>query len=337
MKYLVSRLLLAGVVLCTACKGTFVRDFSPQANFDALWTILDTKYCYFDAKQIDWNGVKALYEPQLAQVRNEVELFDLLAEMLDTLQDGHVNLYSSFDVSRCRGWFENYPANFDDRLIYSDRYLGNDYRQAGGFQYTTIASGEIGYIRYASFSNSFSGMNYIDKFFASCKGIIIDVRNNGGGMITYSSALAACFFREKTLTGYIRHKTGMGHNDFSSPQPLYADPEDASVDWSDRRVVVLTNRRCYSATNEFVCQVKQADNVTVIGGMTGGGGGMPLSSELPCGWMVRFSAVPMFDAAMQHIEFGIAPDIEIALASDDISSGYDTLIEYAVNLLVKSE
>jgi C-terminal processing protease CtpA/Prc len=63
--------------------------------------------------------------------------------------------------------------------------------------------------------------------------------------------------------------------------------------------------------------MKQAPNVVVIGGITGGGGGMPLSQELPNGWMIRFSAVPMYDANMQHTEFGVMPDIEIHISPDD--------------------
>jgi len=56
---------------------------------------------------------------------------------------------------------------------------------------------------------------------AICDGIIIDVRNNGGGNLSNSSTLASRFTNEKVLTGYIRHKTGKGHSDFSYPEPIY--------------------------------------------------------------------------------------------------------------------
>jgi len=317
-----------------ACKEKYVRDFDPQKNFDALWEILDTKYCFFEEKNIDWQGVRNIYEKYLDTIPNyEVEMFDLFAQMLDTLQDGHVNLFAPFDISRCKGWFENYPENFNSDIIYSN-YL-KDYRIAAGFEYNAVANGKIGYIRYSSFENGISatGMQYIAAFFDKNKKLIIDLRNNGGGSLGYSSSFAACFFKEKTLTGYIRHKTGPGHNDFSEYQPIYTDPKEKIYDWSDFKVVILTNRRCYSATNEFVNRIKNAPNVTVIGGITGGGGGIPSSSELPCGWLVRFSSVQLMDKNKQQIEFGIEPNIYINLDSTDIANGKDTMIEYAIEML----
>ena len=74
-------------------------------------------------------------------------------------------------------------------------------------------------------------------------------------------------------------------------------------------------------------------NVTTLGDQTGGGSGMPFSSELPNGWAVRFSASPSFDKDMQHIEFGIQPDIVCALDSAHMLKGRDTLVETARKLL----
>ena len=50
--------------------------------------------------------------------------------------------------------------------------------------------------------------------------------------------------------------------------------------------------------------------------------------------MVRFSASPMLDGNMQHIEFGIDPNIKVDLDSADVAKGRDTLIERAVNYLI---
>ena len=292
----------------------------PYENFDALWEILDERYCYFSYKNIDWIGVYNDISPRVNNAKDVFQLFDLMAEMIDTLDDGHVNLYAPFDVSSCSGWFDSYPADFNSDFLY--KHFDADLRSAGGFTYTTLENGEIGYIRYSSFSNGFTAANlaYIDAYFHQLnkvKGIIIDVRNNGGGSLGYSERLASCFFKEKTTTGYMRHKTGKCHDCFSDLTPIVTDPADAPIDWSDKRVIVLSNRRCYSATNDFIVRMKQAPNVVVVGGITGGGGGMPLSQELPNGWMVRFSAVPMFDAEMKHTEFGVIPDIEVHISSDD--------------------
>ena len=308
---------------------------NPYDNFDALWEILDERYCYFSYKNIDWVGVYNHLSPRVNQVKDVFQLFDLMAEMIDTLDDGHVNLYAPFDISSCTGWFDSYPTDYNADFLYN--HFDSDLRSAGGFAYTTLEKGKIGYIRYSSFSNGFSAANfaYIDAYFHQLhkvKGIIIDVRHTGGGSLGYSERLASCFFKEKTTTGYMRHKTDKCHDCFSDPTPITTDPSTAPIDWSDKKVVVLSNRRCYSATNDFIVRMKQAPNVTVVGGITGGGGGMPLSQELPNGWMVRFSAVPMFDADMQHTEFGVMPDIETHIEADDSD---DSILLTAIEEIIK--
>ena len=109
-------------------------------------------------------------------------LFDLCAAMLDSLRDGHVNLYSAFDRSYNTAWYDTFPTNFSSGL--QALYL-HDYRIAGGLYYCMINDGKIGYIYYSSFSNSVSANNlyWIFSTFKDCKGLIIDVRNNGGGEI----------------------------------------------------------------------------------------------------------------------------------------------------------
>ena len=44
---------------------------------------------------------------------------------------------------------------------------------------------------------------------------------------------------------------------------------------------------------------------------------------------------PLYDGKMQHIEFGIEPDIKVMLNPNDVANGEDTLIEAAVDLICK--
>ena len=70
-------------------------------------------------------------------------------------------------------------------------------------------------------------------------------------------------------------------------------------------------------------------NVTIMGDKTGGGSGMPFTSELPNGWTVRFSASPHFNADMEQIEWGIEPDIKVNMDETDETKHIDTIIEKA--------
>ena len=87
-----------------------------NGNFEALWRIMDQHYCFFSEKGVDWNDVHRRYAPQVAGSLTEKQLFEVLGNMLGELRDGHVNLYSPFDVARNWSWHEHYPSNFSDSL-----------------------------------------------------------------------------------------------------------------------------------------------------------------------------------------------------------------------------
>ena len=330
-RYLLVYCLMLIVLVACKSKNEIPYSTDPVDNVDALWQIIDTKYCYLDVKHINWDSIRSEYLAKAALLKkdDEIGLFDLCSAMLDNLKDGHVNLFTPFDRSANTEWFDTYPANFDANL--QQLYL-RDSRMAGGLLYSKIDSDSIGYIYYSSFSNSFSGLNfyYVFTAFKDCRGIVLDVRNNGGGDLMNVYKLASPFFSENRLVGYWHHKTGPGHNDYSDLEPLYADTALIGSKWY-RPLVVLSNRRSYSAPNFFISMMRYADNCALVGGVSGGGGGMPLSYEMPCGWTVRFSSVRMYDKDKNDIEDGIKPHILVTQKSAD----KDDLIETAVALINK--
>lgn len=331
IKYLALIVLL--LFTLPSCEDTSMRfDNDPHGNFEALWTILDRNYCFFEYKEINWNEVYLEYSPRVTPNMGNDALFKLMGQMLAELKDGHVNLSASHDMTRYWQWYEDHPVNFDASI--QKHYLGGDPGIVSGMRYQ-ILEDNIGYLYYSSFSNDL-GPGSLDQVLhrmAHCHGLIIDVRSNGGGSLTNVERLASRFFNERTHIGYISHKNGPGHSEFSSLHPKYVESSDRVR--YQKPVVVLTNRGCYSATNEFVSIMKYAPNVTVIGDKTGGGSGLPFSSELPNGWSIRFSASPMFNAEKEHIEFGVAPDIFVDMLQSDREKNRDTLIELARVVLAK--
>lgn len=316
------------LALFTGCIREEEYDNSPRGNFEALWRIIDEQYCFLDYKQIGWDEVYHRYSGQIQDNMDDEALFEVLGNMLAELRDGHVNLYSAFNTARYWDWYLDYPRNFDEAIV--ENYLGRDYRIGGGAKYT-ILEDNIGYVYYGDFSAAIGDGNLDEmlSYLAICNGLIVDVRQNGGGNLTTAQKLASRFTDERVLTGYIMHKTGPGHSDFSDPEPVYTDPSDG-VRWQ-KNVVVLTNRHSYSATNDFVNSMRCFPRVTLMGDKTGGGSGLPFSSELPNGWGVRFSASPHLSAEMEQIEFGIDPDIKVDM--DETDREQDAIIEAARRLL----
>ena len=283
-------ILLTLLPLLNGCIREEEFDNTPQGNFEALWEIIDEQYCFLDYKQIDWDAIHDKYQPLITPGMSYDGLFEILGNMLAELKDGHVNLYSSSNMARYWDWYLDYPRNFNESII--EKYLGRDYRIAGGAKYT-ILEDNIGYIYYGD---------------SASNGLIIDVRNNGGGNLTNATRMAQRFTNEKVLTGYIQHKTGKGHSDFSDPTPIYVEPSN-SIRWQ-KKVIVLTNRHSYSATNDFVNSMRCFPNVTLVGDKTGGGSGQK-----------------------QHIEFGIDPDKKVDMSKEDENNDLDTIIEEARKIL----
>ena len=310
----------------TACVDEDVYEDSPSGNFEALWKIMDEHYCFFQEKGVDWDSVHAVYAPRFNAGMTDDQELEVLGNMLAELKDGHVNLFASFDYSRYWGFHEDYPKNYSDTL--ARHYLGTDYRISNGFKYR-IMDDNVGYLRVSSFEDTIGAGNLDDilLYLQPCLGIIIDLRDNGGGMLTAAEALAARFTDKEILVGYMRHKTGKGHNDFSDMEEQTLKPAKG-IRWH-KPVVVLTNRSVYSAANEFIKYMRHCPQVTIVGDRTGGGAGLPFSSELPNGWSIRFSACPMYDTDKQSTENGIEPDIKVGLRTDDFLRGRDTMIETA--------
>lgn len=319
----------------SACEQAFIEPDpadTPVENFDLLWTTVDEKYAFFEFKDIDWDEIYRRYRPRVNDNVSDEQLFAIMADMLFELRDGHVNLTSDFDVSRNWDWFQDYPANFNETIL-ERNYLGRDFRIVSPFITQEIR--DVGYIRYPSFLNIIDPdqLDRLISSYANAKGIIIDIRDNGGGALvnaeTIATRLAQRDGEEEITVGYIRYKEGPGHNNFTLAYPLVL-PEHPSF---DKPVVVLTNRSVYSAANAFASYMATLPNVTLVGDVTGGGGGAPYSGELMNGWTFRFSVNQLMDLDQVPIENGVVPDVRVDITSEDEAAGRDTILETALELL----
>lgn len=327
--------LISVLTLLTSCVTSDGFEATRRGNFEALWRVLDEHYCFFDYKAqqygLDWDEVYDRYSRQVKDSMSNDALFQVLSNMTYELRDGHCNLASASDVAYYTDWYEVYPMNFSDSLQH--KYLGHegDYRSTCGMKYRVMRD-NIGYVRCPSFDIDMGdgNLHYIFDYLGTCDALVIDVRSNSGGMLTSAQTLAGAFVNEETTVGYIRHKTGRGHSDFSAPYAMKVTPA-LGLRWQ-KPVVVLANRRTYSAANAFVMFMR-ALGATIIGDTTGGGSGMPFSSELPEGWSVRFSVCPMTDINGHNVEFGIDPDIHVDITSEDYQRSIDTILETALDVL----
>ena len=216
-------ILIASGIAVSCVDEERVSITDPVGNFDMLWKTIDQHYCFFREKDIDWDEVYRKYRPLVKDDTQYIKLYSICSAMLDELQDGHVNLISSFNTSYYRNWWSDYPQDFRLRTIQED-YLKFNYLQTSGISYAMLPD-TIGYMYYPSFSYDIGNLNldYILAILYQSKGLIIDIRDNGGGNLTNIKTLVSRLIDHRVSGGSIRHKIGPGHADFSDPYEIFYD------------------------------------------------------------------------------------------------------------------
>lgn len=323
--------IVAILPLLVSCEKAFfdkdLKSVNPKENFDYLWNECNEKYAYFEVKNIDWDQVKVKYEAKLYDGMSEDSLFNVLGGMLTELRDDHTNLVSNFNVS---SFGVNYLGqdNFDWRLI-EDNYLSQDYYVSGPFLHDFIANGEVGYVRFGSFTGTVGSTNldFILDRYKNTKGLILDLRENGGGAVTDVFSILSRFIDQETTVYYSRIKDGKARNAFSEAKPAKASPYNGTRYL--KKVMVLVDRGTYSAGSFTSISTKAIPNMVLVGDTTGGGLGLPNGGQLPNGWTYRFSITQTLSLDMNpEYENGVPPDIRALMDWSDLTK--DEVIETAL-------
>jgi C-terminal processing protease CtpA/Prc len=305
--------ILTTLTLLSSCrKILFEPDMAstdPYINFDYLWNEVDSKYAYFELKGVDWDKIKEIYRIKLYRGMSEDSLFNVMGGMLNELRDDHTNLVSPFNISRYNVYLKG-QDNFDYRVI-KDNYLKEGEYTTESFRHGFLPGGKIGYIRYGSFMNSVtdSDLDFILNRYRNTSGIILDLRENGGGSFSNITKILARLTPVKTLVMYNRTRNGKGRDEFGPYEPFYINPSN-KTNYTNMPIVVLTDRGSYSASTFFALATKAISGITLIGDKTGGGGGLPNGGQLPNGWIYRFSISQSYDLKkVNYSEEGVEPDI----------------------------
>ncbi len=323
------------IILFSSCEKMLfdeeMASTAPRENFKYLWNECNEKYSYFDLKGVDWNQVRADYSQKVYDGMSEDSLFNVLGAMLAELKDDHANLISNFRTSFFGIEYQS-PDNFDWRVIV-DNYISKNYIVSGPFSHNFIQNEEIGYVRLSSFRNEIDNENldYILNRYQDTKGLILDIRENGGGAIANVFAILSRFVESETLVYYSRIKSGAEHDNFSEISGAYVQAYNG-VRYS-KKVIVLTDRGTYSSGSLLALATKALPNVSLAGDTTGGGLGIPNGGQLPNGWTYRFSISQTLTLEQKpEYENGVPVDIPVLFDWRHLTK--DEILEAAINELL---
>lgn len=324
------------LILLQNCDDSILGDApgaTPLELFDQVWTDFDVTYSHFPLKNVDWDSVYAAYRPRINNRMTDGKLFDQIGSMLNTLEDGHVNLFGMDRGTAYTGWYTAFPANYYPEII--ERHYLASHSETPVFTYGTLRTGNYAYIHIKTFGGFRADFEIFGDILSQLNdrdALVIDVRNNSGGSTNNSEAVIRFFANDDLVFSFVRYKNGPGHNEFTDwkaqrlktgESPVYSNP-----------VVVLTNRKCYSTTESFILSMRVLPNVTVAGDTTGGGAGNPIFREMANGWTYRVPRWQRITVDRRQYEgTGLFPDIPAWTTSADSANGRDAILDAAVNYL----
>lgn len=212
----------------------------------------------------------------------------------------------------------------------------HDIKQEQGLQYKEINN--IGYLTINNFEDE-KIIRQFDSLFTQIdrtKGLIIDVRNNGGG------------------DGYIGYHiiaslTNKPFKSSASSIPKYISIPGIGMQWNrnnaedidpngkqyyNKPVVLLVSARTFSAAEDFTVAFDYMKRGKLIGQPTGGSTGQPIGFDLPGGGSARVCGKhDTFPDGKEFIGVGVIPDIIIQKTIKDLTGNKDAVLDKALALL----
>jgi C-terminal processing protease CtpA/Prc len=217
----------------------------------------------------------------------------------------------------------------------ADNYIDELKKYSATILYGTL-KGNVGYILLGGMEEGIDtyekAFDFLLDYFKDTDGIIIDIRNNPGGIDQESVYIAGRFATETNIGFKFRLKNGPAHDDFT---PFYEyEVKPTGKEQYKKKVVVLTHRFSVSAAETFVLAMRSNDRVTIVGDTTSGAFSDMISRELPNGWVYTISIGDWRSSDGTSYEgIGLPPDVVVQNDSTDIANGRDEALEKAISLL----
>jgi carboxyl-terminal processing protease len=228
-----------------------------------------------------------------------------------------------------------------------------------------VKPGATAYIRIPSFFDPLLEQRALDyvRQFRRAKVLIIDVRNNPGG-VPPQRLLWVLMDRpyhgwaESTHVG--RASIDSGHDTARSgesapgaddpqgvPNPVGGSPSNSNSMPSSRvitpgpyafrgRLILLVDGGCISACEDFVEASKDSGRATVVGEITQGSSSPPFIYDFHNGMSFRIAVKRYYFPDGSEFEgVGVKPDIEVHTTIGDLKNGRDPILEKALELAAK--
>lgn len=263
-------------------------------------------------------------------------------------------------------------VDYKTRLTSKDKRMAYDYRLPKLMLYKEFTNDVI-YLNLLTFTDS-SSISTIKKYLPKlleAKGVILDLRLNGGGNSSIGIEVLKYFTNQKKIT--IASTKTLNHLASFKAWGKYFDINDTLYNpenkdflikshlvsksnyWYDLKtefivnnisgkkikcpLVVLIGTETASAAENFLVALHSIKNRGItLGEKTEGSTGQPLPFDLPGGGSARICTLrETYPDGKEFVGVGIIPDVEIKRTIIDMASGKDVALEKAIEILQKGE
>ena len=248
--------------------------------FDKLWGAFDEKYAMFVLRpEVDWVKLREQYRPLALQSKSAYEFAGVCADLLRPLRDLHVWLTagsSSVPVYNRPRTANANPQGAKTIL----RRLARDGGEKRGFAWA-ITTNNIGYIAIYGWGDAEIPAECDEALekMRDTRGLILDVRLNGGGAEPAAAKVAGRFLEKKFVYAYSQFRNGAGHTNLTEKYERKAAPRGP---WRyNRPVLLLIGQKCMSSNESFIGMMTGDPEATTMGDHTCGSSGNPTIVHLP--------------------------------------------------------
>jgi carboxyl-terminal processing protease len=358
--------------------------------FQSFWNGMNTNYVFWGIDTTNWDNMYKVYKPlfdglTIFDSSHEALAEQYFSQMTRGLIDSHYTLQfmltgNGFSPSEYRKLLQDpnyfadssFPAAVLDSLIpakyidHSSLVMGTDTVNLEGTNspFTAVSgtiNGNILYLYFSSFAISQAGANttpvfnyFFNKFRSNpqqLKGIVIDLRGNGGGEISDLDLLVGQMVTSQFTFGYTRYKNGVNRLDYTPWAPAVVKPWVGGSVNVTAPVIVLADHLSVSMSEITTMAIKSLPNGNgkFIGTRTWGANG-PLTSSVyydggqftigsaafgSGGYMFVYTSSSMFKYLNGDIYegVGVPPDIYARETNAAYLAGDDLVLDAALRYI----
>lgn len=199
----------------------------------------------------------------------------------------------------------------------------------------------VAYIKVPTFhgiQTQAQALEYLQQFHQA-KAVIVDVRGNPGNGLPIALQRSLMGRPFQSWTESSEEHGGALLRNYASAYPGHATvtftdtvitPRDHAY---DGRLVLLTDRICSCACEDFVMPFKYSKRATLVGETTAGSFSLTRHVDYENGMILNIAAVHhIFPDGSKFEGVGISPDVAVDLTPEDLRAGRDPVLQKAIEL-----